>query len=158
MTQITQKEINENTELGNTRRRSWCFTLNNYTQLEINDLLTQFALAKMYIFQEEIGEKGTPHLQGVVEWNHGKSFMSMKKINKKMNLSRTKKLKASVIYCGKERTRSGKTWQKGTEKYKNKSEAEIKIAFEKYRKKRIELLIDKLTETLSYQDIIENVF
>lgn len=44
--------------------RRWCFTLNNYTPVEV-DALTSWASNLVYlVFGRETGESGTPHLQG----------------------------------------------------------------------------------------------
>lgn len=60
-------------KFGNTKQTSpakhWCFTLNNYVPLDI-ELLKNLDSSKVPClrFQEEIGENGTPHLQGVVSF------------------------------------------------------------------------------------------
>ena len=47
----------------------WCFTLNNYTDDEYSSIMLLFRdKAKLYIIGDEIGECGTPHLQGYVEF------------------------------------------------------------------------------------------
>ena len=47
----------------------WCFTLNNYTDKDISDCSSKFSLVcKSCIFSKEIGESGTPHLQGFCEF------------------------------------------------------------------------------------------
>jgi len=47
----------------------WCFTLNNYTDKDISDCSSKFSLVcKSCIFSREIGEQGTPHLQGFCEF------------------------------------------------------------------------------------------
>lgn len=46
--------------------RAWCFTINNHGGLpDIDD----FPGARYLIYQEEMGDNGTPHLQGYVEFN-----------------------------------------------------------------------------------------
>lgn len=47
----------------------WCFTLNNWTIKQMETLCTDFAkLSVDAIVGKEIGESGTPHLQGYVEF------------------------------------------------------------------------------------------
>lgn len=51
---------------GNQLKR-WFFTYNNYNKQDIKILETCLQLiCEEYIFQEEMGEQGTPHLQGVI--------------------------------------------------------------------------------------------
>ena len=46
----------------------FCFTLNNYTPEEVSVLREKIApFAKYLIYGEEVGESGTPHLQGYIE-------------------------------------------------------------------------------------------
>lgn len=45
----------------------WCFTLNNYTCEELNEVSSKVPLlGAKYIVGHEIGKKGTPHLQGYI--------------------------------------------------------------------------------------------
>lgn len=63
---------NGSRKVGNTKRPSsskkWCFTLNNYTDLEYKEIISKFGSNK-YIIGKEIGESGTPHLQGYVNFD-----------------------------------------------------------------------------------------
>jgi len=61
---------------GNTRTsqirvsqgKRWCFTYNNYTVNEMEQMELVFKEKGVdYIFEEEVGDEGTPHLQGYIE-------------------------------------------------------------------------------------------
>ncbi len=99
------------------RARSWCFTWNNYTEKSVAHLVKAFSIleSKKYIFQEEIGENKTPHLQGVVSFNNAIEFNTMKHIDEKIHWEKCINLKASIRYCSKKETRSGDLWKKGIE-------------------------------------------
>lgn len=62
--------------------KHWCFTLNNYTSLEydaIQDLFSSSTTPATYaIVAREVGESGTPHLQGYVCWGTRKSMRQCK--------------------------------------------------------------------------------
>lgn len=51
--------------MSSIQRRTWCFTLNNYSQDEYSGLCRHFGdKCKYFIIGKEVGEQGTPHLQG----------------------------------------------------------------------------------------------
>ena len=101
---------------GNTRPPSskrWCFTLNNYTKILKNGL-DGFAsqldkLCKLYVFQEETGECGTPHLQGCCWFN--KACRPSEALQyKQIHWEKCRDWDASIEYCSKEDTRSGQVF------------------------------------------------
>ncbi len=92
----------------NTRGRAWCFTLNNYTAESI-ELLTAMGhdTDAQYLFGEEIGKQGTPHLQGVIRWKNARTFSSVKDhLPPGCHIEPCKKWHASLNYCSKD----GKTF------------------------------------------------
>ncbi len=47
----------------------WCFTFNNYTDQDVSSISSKVPLlCKKYIIAKEVGESGTPHLQGYIEF------------------------------------------------------------------------------------------
>lgn len=91
------------------RSRAWCFTLNNYTE---EDVITFHDLECEYIIVgKEMGESGTPHLQGYVYFANARSFASMKKLNGKTHFEKAKGSPMdNYKYCSKE----GNFYEKGT--------------------------------------------
>ncbi len=62
-----------NTNFPSTKRIApairWCFTLNNYSKEEFGSIIDIFRnKSKLYIIGDEVGNCGTPHLQGYVEF------------------------------------------------------------------------------------------
>ena len=47
--------------------RNWCFTLNNFTPEEAEEIKNSKEWIKLIVYQVEEGETGTPHLQGYIE-------------------------------------------------------------------------------------------
>lgn len=63
------------------RSRNYVFTLNNYTKEEVRLLKESIELNK-YLFicwGKEVGESGTPHLQGYVENKNARTIQALKK-------------------------------------------------------------------------------
>lgn len=59
------------------RSRGWCFTLNNYTEEDIIHLRQRGS--KYLLFGKEVGDNGTPHLQGYVYFKSQRTFSAVKK-------------------------------------------------------------------------------
>lgn len=64
----------------NTRSRSWCFTTNNYSAEDVIRVEEVATLTSYLVYGKEIGEKGTPHLQGYMYFDNAKSFSKIQKI------------------------------------------------------------------------------
>lgn len=64
----------------NVRSRDWCFTLNNYTEDEVSKINEMEIICAYLVYGKEVGESGTPHLQGYIYFANAKTFSKMKKI------------------------------------------------------------------------------
>lgn len=84
------------------RSKNWCFTLNNYEQIDVDRILNLGNVVDFLIFGREVGESGTRHLQGFV------SFPSRKRLNQVIALlgqchcSIARHVKKSIEYCKKD--------------------------------------------------------
>ena len=58
--------------------RSWCFTINNWT--EKDETAIAMAGARYTVYGKEVGESGTPHLQGYVYFANKKSMKGVSKL------------------------------------------------------------------------------
>lgn len=96
------------------QRRFWCFTYNNFDSVEILET-TLRSLSDWYLFQEEVGENGTPHLQGTVCFKARCRLSELKPINPKIHWAPTKCVKSSILYCQKKETAVGRVWSHGIE-------------------------------------------
>lgn len=63
-----------------TRSRRYCFTLNNPTEAEKQSLANFGVNCKYLVVGREVGESGTPHLQGYVEFVTAVSFAQVKQL------------------------------------------------------------------------------
>ena len=122
--QIEQRRVAEgNTETSATKQQEpqytyWFFTWNNYPkEIEQIEQIEQIFKheCKWYIFQEEIGETGTEHLQGTICLKVKQRMTQLKNIHQSIHWEATKSVKTSIEYCLKEKTRNGRQWVHGIE-------------------------------------------
>ncbi len=103
-----KKESEKDSNTKPKRRRpsqiyQWFFTLNNFTQKDILHLKMRFnKMAKWWVFKEEIGKKGTPHLQGNISLKVKLRFSSIRRWDRRMNWKPTRNVDAAIEYCMKE--------------------------------------------------------
>ena len=112
---------------GNTEKRAllygnWFFTYNNYTQKDIGSLIVclEYADCK-YVFQEEMGEQGTKHLQGVVKFKARKRLSWVRHLyDTKIHWESCRNFKKAIEYCTKVETRCGDIYSNFIEERKQK--------------------------------------
>jgi len=69
--------------MSRVRAVRWCFTLNNYTADEVDSLVRNCSDRKVVaylVYGKEVGEEGTPHLQGYIELSSKREFSTVKKL------------------------------------------------------------------------------
>ena len=117
MYNMSSNSSNSSTEIfGNTKQISpskhWCFTLNNYTTDDIDTFRNiDSSIVPKYIFQEETGENGTPHLQGYLMFKSKKRPKSIFK-NNKIHWEKCRSVKHAINYCKKGDTRTGECYSR----------------------------------------------
>lgn len=89
------------------RSRAYVFTLNNYTQEE--ELYVQGVECVYMVYGREVGESGTPHLQGFVYFKSQRSFNAMRKLFPRAHVEISSNLAGSIQYCKKD----GDLFEKG---------------------------------------------
>lgn len=86
--------------------RCYCFTLNNYTDEDVEQLSAATMPVKAIGWGREVGESGTPHLQGYLELTKPMRIAGLKKLGgayAKMHLeTRRGSREEAIAYCGKE--------------------------------------------------------
>lgn len=86
-----------------TQSKYWCFTLNNYSQEEYEQLCEHAEQALYGIIGREQGEQGTPHLQGYMVFNSRKRLSQVRQLNGRAHWERAKgSPQQNQTYCAKE--------------------------------------------------------
>lgn len=92
------------------KMKFWFFTLNNYTEDDIKEIVPKFNdICKRYNFQEEVGKEGTKHLQGTIELKVKMRWTEFK-LNNKIHWEKTRNIDKAFEYCIKEDTKAGRVW------------------------------------------------
>jgi len=102
-----EKEVANKKNEKELSSRGWCFTLNNYTDMEVVKMkqLAKLKTVEKLIFGKEVGEEcGTPHLQGYIYWSYSKKQKDMKLINNRLHLEVAKGgYMSQTKYCTKDK-------------------------------------------------------
>lgn len=84
------------------RAKHWCFTLNNYTQDNVDRIVDNAASFDYVIFGKEVGDSGTPHLQGFVSFpTRVRRAMCIEKIGQ-AHFTVARNIDNSIQYCKKD--------------------------------------------------------
>jgi Putative viral replication protein len=86
------------------RAKHWCFTLNNYTDADVVRLkrLVDGVRVSYLCFGKEVGESGTPHLQGFVSCICRASLRTVVSYIGKAHCTRARLIERSIEYCKKD--------------------------------------------------------
>lgn len=94
-------------------RKHHFFTYNNYDSSIVPTMITLFNdICEKYAFQEETGESGTKHLQGVLTLKT-KMRDTAFGLPKEIHWENPKDIEAAYTYCMKDETRTGQRWTRG---------------------------------------------
>lgn len=141
--------------------RLWFFTYNNYTEEHIKKI-TQL---HRYIFQEEKGESGTPHLQGYIEMKNACRMSALKKkTGDGIHLELPRNIYACQNYCQKLNSRNGKIYC-NHDKWMKKENIDaqdpmsllFKTDFDAWLKKHMDELEWDLEDVIAGARLIKNV-
>jgi hypothetical protein len=122
------------------KSRSWCFTLNNYTDQEYEYVKS---IESVYIIVgKEVGEGGTPHLQGFIYFSNPKTLAFVKGKIPRAHLEIAKgDVESNVTYCSKD----GDIFESGVRPISQKRKGELEIArFDDAKKAAIEGRLDDI--------------
>jgi len=93
-------------EMAGQRCRHWCFTLNNYTDEEVerlSTLETEHPDFLYLVYGKETGENETPHLQGHISFKKAIRFAQVKAlISQRCHLEGARDVPKSIDYCKKD--------------------------------------------------------
>lgn len=95
------------------RSLSYVYTLNNPTEQEVNTYQTIPAV--YHVYGREVGQLGTPHLQGFIKFKSQRSFNSVRKLLSRAHVEICRDVGSAIRYCKKD----GDVWETGVEPQKN---------------------------------------
>lgn len=133
--------------MSRSRNRAFSFTLNNYTEEEVKDILSTFTNNEVsYLFQEEKGAEGTPHLQGCFKTKNPMDFKSVKSWMPRAHLEKAKNWRSLIKYCCKQETRVGRVFHSDDIKVPEVAEDPLcreGVELKKWQEEAIEAIADR---------------
>lgn len=83
--------------------RGWCWTINNPTPDDLQNIERLAEDAHYVTYGNEVGEEGTPHLQGYCRWNNPVDFQRVKRLIPRAHIEKQKGNNEQAIqYCHKD--------------------------------------------------------
>lgn len=83
--------------------KNWFYTLNNYTDDELEKFSRLPEGAVFHLFGKEVGKGGTPHLQGVLGYSKRKTMESIKnEQSRRLHLQPCRDVRKAIEYCSKD--------------------------------------------------------
>lgn len=84
--------------------RTWAFTLNHYTEDELERIEEFFEAGsiKYLVYGKEVGEAGTPHLQGTINFHSPTRLSLLKRVLGRAHWEQCRNPIASYAYCKKD--------------------------------------------------------
>lgn len=117
--------------------RNAVFTLNNWTPEERNALWT-FKPIKYMVIGEEVGEEGTPHLQGYAEFTYNVKFSTLKNLCSRVHWE---KRKGSALQAAHYCMKDGKYEEKGELSQQGKRTDIDKVRNEILEGKKVDMIV-----------------
>jgi len=81
---------------------NWQFTINNYTNDDLEEVEIVSAQCNYLVYGKEVGENGTPHLQGMLQLKKKKRFSQMKKLLRRAHFEQCRNPAMLARYCKKD--------------------------------------------------------
>lgn len=102
--EVFEKPLENNEENDKSRKcRNWFITCNNWTQLTHDNIVGLKNC--QFLFQHEVGELGTPHIQGTLMFKNARSWDQLRKAIGEYYFKPAKNIHACLNYCKKVKTR-----------------------------------------------------
>lgn len=127
---------------------AYCFTINNWTDADIEELkkLEEDRRTRYLIIGKEVGEEGTPHIQGYVYFHNQMVFKTFKKLLSRAHIEPSRgTVDDNVAYCSKD----GDFYEHGDKPINQKRKGELGAEYwETNKKLAIEGKLDQVDPKL----------
>lgn len=119
--------------------KNWCFTLNNYSEQEENDikeLMEDETKCTYGVYGREVGEEGTPHLQGFIQLVNRKTIAQVK-VLMKTNRVHLEAMRGTALEAAEYCKKDGDFFEHGQKKEKGER-SDLKAAIKMFQDRRNE--------------------